>query len=134
MKAIKNLSLVIVILITLGGCKTFYDAYSYEETVKVKNQTLMLMDSSIYKYDKYELKIDSLKARITNLFEHQKTRQNNFATIAQWNTLLRTNGTFYNFFNYWKDQDSIKLIEIDLYKPQMSDSFDKILELETKKK
>lgn len=133
MKTIKKLILV-VIIITLGSCKTYYDAYTYEETVKVKNQTLMLMDSSFYKYEKYELKIDSLKVRITNLFEYQKTRQNNFSTVAQWNTFLRSNGTFYNFFNYWKETDSLKLIEIDSYKPQMSGSFDKIIELETKKK
>lgn len=134
MKTIKRLSLVIVILITLGGCKTYYDAYSHQETIDVKNQTLQLMDSSANKYVNYELKIDSLKIRITKLYDYQKTRENNFATIEQWKTLLRDNGTFYNFFNYWKSSIKIDSGYLKFIKPQMRLSFDQIIELESAKK
>jgi len=134
MKAIKNLSLVIVILITLGGCKSYYDAYSHQETIEVKNQTLVLMDSSVFKYNKYQVRLDSLKVKITNLYEYQKKRQNNIIVVEQWNTLLRDNGTFNNFFNYWKESDTVSKGYLKYIKPQMSKSFDKIIELETKKK
>ena len=134
MKTIKRLSLVIVVLITLGGCKTYYDAYSHQETIDVKNQTLVLMDSSVNKYSNYELKIDSLKIRITKLYDYQKTRENNDVTVQMWRTLLRDNGTFYGFFDYWRNKDSITSGYLKFIKPQMSNSFNKIIELEAAKK
>ena len=127
----------VILVATLVGlfasCAT-YDTYSYDQTVKLKNETIQLMEAGNESYSLHSNNVDGLRAKIDSLYNYEKSRNNNLVSVKMWEILKKDNGLVFGFFQRWKASNSLNQFFIREAVKQTSISFDEIIQTEENKK
>ena len=132
MKKLKQISITII-LIVMSACVSNYSTIAYENAVRGKQEFLKVADMATQSYSMHKAKIDSIKIDLEKSYQFEQQREKNQATIWQWKILMGKKGIVYDFFNVWKEQDSVSKAFIKLRKKNAEKSFDEIIKLEQAK-
>ncbi len=135
MKAIKKSILLLVLLWLFASCSSTYDVYSYNETVRLKEKTVKLVELGVEPYSNHAKSIDSLKIELDSLYSYEKTRKQNEATVKLWSSvIINEKGLIYRFFSLWEKKSTLGDLYIDKKKVNIIKAFDDVIELENAKK
>ncbi|MGP8216784.1 MAG: hypothetical protein ACLQQ4_14560 [Bacteroidia bacterium] len=122
------------------GCNLFtptissYDQYAYTQTTSLKVDALNLMDSAISDYQSHIKLIMIVNTNVQKLCEYEKNLPKNDITLKQWQILTDTTGhLFGGFMLRWKNEKKLSKGFINDEKNLVSNAFDQIAELESKK-
>ena len=134
MKTIKK-GILLLVLVIFASCASNYDPYSYNETVRLKEKTVKLVELGFEPYSVHAKSIDSLKVELNTLYSYEKTREKNEATVKLWSTVIvHDRGIIYGYFSLWKKKGSLNLVAVRQSIKDVTRVFDELLELENAKK
>ncbi|POR22868.1 hypothetical protein BWK58_10510 [Flavobacterium columnare] len=113
-----------------------FDIYSYQETLKIKEETLKLIETSTTSsYTEHEQEISELTKKIEYLKNYEKNRSYNSTTIDMWNEFSgNEKNLITDYFSFWKKKNTVSPIFANESKRQISTIFEIILTYEVQKK
>ncbi len=137
MKSFANYFLPFVFFALLtAGCTTtaMFDQYAYVEATSIKVDALSLIDRSSGNYADFAKEVEELNVRIEKTYEYEKHRPNNEISTQLW-TLLKSpdKNLLGGLLKKWRADSKLNEIFAKESKTQISDAFDIIIELESKK-
>lgn len=128
-----------LLLFLLAGCHRLiapFDQYAYTQTTSLKVDVLNLMDKSTEPYAKHEKEAEEVVSKLMKIIEYEKHRPNDGITVKMWNKMIdetKQKGIIGSYLQSWKKNGTKSEVMVTEYKPQISEGFDKIAELEAKK-
>lgn len=128
--------IMIELLFLLSGCATIsqFDQYSYAQATSIKIDALNIMDSAINDYQLHKPEVIRVKTSIDKIYEYEKHRPKNTFTDKMWGEVKDSSGhLFGGFIARWQREGKLNKIFIQEAKTLVSDSFDEIAQLESKK-
>lgn len=125
----------------LPACKTLssaYDSDTFQRTTALKEKALALLDKATEPYAGHTAGAKALLDEATALYERQKGRKQNEASIQQWKLLLEDNalpGTEAILPGFFKEWEAAKAKPLSAFyigekKKKVAAAFDEILKLE----
>lgn len=130
------LALLLPICLFLGCSPTIstFDQTAYAQVTSLKVDALDLMDKATENYTSHESEVKALQLNIDKAIEYDKHRPHNEITTQMWTLLNNPDGhLFGGFLVKWKKDGKCNAAYIVDKKKQISNSFDQIAELESKK-
>jgi hypothetical protein len=128
-----------IISILLWGCGNtiaLFDQYAYTQTTSIKIDVMNLMDKSNESYTTHLNDVNTVVSEVMKMKEYEKHRGNDLITYKMWNVLLDSTGQKGMIGKYlvkWKADDKEHAAFITDAKGLVSQGFDYIAELESKK-
>ena len=113
-----------------------YDQYAYTQTTSLKVDVLNLIDKSNESYSSHQNDIDDVTSKLMKAIEYEKHRPKNDIIVRMWNKMIdstKEKGIIGIYLVSWKKKGTQSQTLIDEYKPQVSEAFDMIAELEASK-
>jgi hypothetical protein len=135
-KKVKNLFLFIVFFVCLQSCSTIslFDQHAYETSTSIKVDVLNLMDKATDEYSAKQEEIREIEIKIDKAYEYEKGRPKNSISVKMWEKIKDPyGGLFGEFLKYWQNQGKLSSVYITEKKKIISDAFDDVIELESKK-
>jgi outer membrane murein-binding lipoprotein Lpp len=134
---VRQLAFIILFFaLVLFGCVTTarFDQHVYIQTTSAKVDALNVMDLATEDYSSHQLEVKQVITNIEKTYEYERNRKNNEITIKLWNKLKDTSGhLFGGFVKRWKNEMKLRPVFIQESKKQVSEAFDIIAQLESKK-
>ena len=134
---LKRFTWCFVITMVICACSPIisnYDQYSYTQTTSLKVDALNIMAAANEDYSKHETEATTVKVNIQKILEYEKHRPNNEITTLLWETLSDTSSNLFGgFLKEWQARQTLKPAYIPVKQKQVSEAFDKIINLEVKK-
>ncbi|NOW93398.1 hypothetical protein [Mucilaginibacter sp. SG564] len=130
------LTLLLPLCLFLGCSSTIstFDQTAYTQVTSLKVDALDLMDKATENYTSHESEVKALQLNIDKAIEYDKHRPHNEITTQMWTILNDPQGhLFGGFLVKWKKDGKCNATYIVDKKKQISNSFDQIAELESKK-
>ena len=130
------LALLLPLCLLLGCSPTIstFDQTAYAQVTSLKVDALDLMDKATENYTSHESEVKTLQLNIDKAIEYDKHRPHNEITTQMWTLLNNPDGhLFGGFLGKWKKDGKCNAAYIVDKKKQISNSFDQIAELESKK-
>jgi hypothetical protein len=141
-KFMKKIFILIVSVIIMGafnGCAptmSMFDQTAYTNTTALKIDVLDLMDSATRPYLSQVNNIRTVNKGLLKLYEYNRNRPKNQITNAQFHVLMDSTdkGHLYiSFLRLWQKKSVLDTLYINAKKQQISQTFDYISGLESKK-
>ena len=132
---IKGITILLVML-TLIGCNSIsrFSQYAYVQTTSLKVDALIVMDLAKDDYSNHQQNIQQLQTNLQKIYEYEKNRPNNQITLKLWDKLLNPEGHLLGgFLIRWQQEQKLNETFITEAKKLVSDAFDIIAGLESKK-
>ena len=126
-------SLLSLLVGFLAACSTIatYDQNAYEKATGAKAEALALMDKATGTFSANETEIEAVALTIDKAYEYDRGRALNSITVKQWEILRVPNrNLFGGFIRRWREKGSFRQAYISEKKPDISEAFDQIIELE----
>jgi len=123
-------------IVATAGCATIstFDQYAYAQTTSLKVEALNLMDKATESYASHTAEVDDVNIKFQKAYEYEKNRPKNEITTKMWQLMMSDSSHLYGgFVKFWKEQDKVSKAFITEAKQQVSENFDRIAELESKK-
>lgn len=131
-----GMKIVLFLFSLIAGCATIsqFDHYAYVQSTSVKVDALNLMDLAVNDYSSQTSPVKDVEIQIQKIYEYEKNRPKNEITIGLWDKLRDPQKNLYGgFIARWKNEGTLKRAFIDNSKELVSDAFDQLLQLESKK-
>ncbi len=135
----KPLVIAVVLLFTLTACTHYiatYDQHAYAQTTSLKVDVLNLIDKSTEAYSLHQPVIAKVTSDIMKAIEYEKHRPKNSITVRMWSKMMDStgqNGIIGRYLESWKSDNTKSRALINEIKPQVSQGFDLIADLESQK-
>lgn len=135
----KPLLFVLLLLFATTACNHYmspYDQLAYAQTTALKVDVLNLIDKSTESYTAHQAEVDKVTSDIRKAIEYEKHRPNNNVSVMMWNHILDSSGQSGIVGRYlasWKSSGTKSQTLINEVKPQVSEGFDLIADLESQK-
>ncbi len=111
----------------LSGCAPRYSPYVYDETARLKKQSLALVDKAVEPYAKQEAKVEALKLDLSALVQQEQARKRNAAKVKQWQLLLNEQGHLLGgFLVKWQKDTVLNEVFVRLAESQIEQAFEVI--------
>ena len=113
-----------------------FDMTAFNKGAELKTAALDLMGMATANYaDKLE-EVDEFKTSMNEHIAYEEARgEKNKTTVDMWKLLMKSDGALLGgFLARWKNEGSLSQVFIDEIKGEVSANFDKIINLENKKK
>jgi hypothetical protein len=136
-RLVKSRAVIIAAFILFAiRCSTIshFDHYAYIQTTSVKVETLNVMELAVTDYTLNAPAVRDVESQIRKIYEYEKNRPKNDITVNLWNKLRDPERNLYGgFIARWKSEGTLNKTFIDNAQDLISDAFDQILQLESKK-
>ncbi|MEO0292746.1 MAG: hypothetical protein ABIN61_00800 [candidate division WOR-3 bacterium] len=109
---------------------SYFDSYSYKETISAKVETLELMGKGTKEYLKYEDQIEKVLLNLKKQYEYEKNKPKNYETSKMWEIILEM---FNGFIEIWRKNERLNDFFINEVKIKVEKIFNLIIDLESKK-
>lgn len=129
-------NIIIVISLFLTSCLTIsqFDQHSYIQTTSLKVDVLNLMNVAENDFTSNRKQIETVIVQMDKVYEYEKNRPKNSLTIQLWDKLRDSTGhLFGGFISRWERDGTLRPAFIKESKLQVSEAFDIIAQLESKK-
>ena len=134
MKTLKLLSSSLLISFLLSSCGTsFYDQYSFTETLETKANALSLVEVSDQEYQQHKAAAQALINKIDMMVSYEKAKSKNEITIQMWQFLQSDESSIQQFLDLWETQGTLSTAFKAEFKPQVAKIFDLMANYENKK-
>ena len=134
MKTLKLLSYSLLICFLLSSCGTsFYDQYSFTETLETKANALSLVEVSDQEYQQHKVAAQALINKIDMMVSYEKAKSKNEITIQMWQYLQSDASSIQQFLDLWETQGTLSSDFKAEFKPQVAKIFDLMANYENKK-
>ena len=111
-----------------------FSPIAYEQATSLKVDSLVLIGKATESYANHEEEISELMNRVEKSYEFAKGRPHNEYSTKQWEILKDPNRNLLGgFIKRWKTQGKLSPIFINEAKRLISDAYDTIIGLESKK-
>jgi hypothetical protein len=124
-------------LLLISSCKpliALYDQYAYTEATSIKVDALNVMDKATEPYSKFNNSVDELNSKLDKAYEYEKHRPANELTTKMWEIIKNPSKNLLGgFLKRWEQKGNLNSEFIKEEKVQVSDAFDMVIELESKK-
>lgn len=128
------LFLVFVLFVSCASHISKFDYIAYENAISLKVEALYLMSKATNPYKQLEPEVEQLKLDLEKAYEYSKQIPLNEITTQQWKLLKNPDKNLLGgFLKQWQEDSTLSAFYIDEKKMEISDAFDQIIELETKK-
>ena len=118
----------------LTSCATtFYDHYTFTETIGAKTDAQSLIRQSVTSYENHISQIESFKSRIDKMVIYEKEKSKNEITLKMWNHMNSENSSLSKFLVLWKEKDKLNPVFTEDFASQIDKMFDLMIAYETKK-
>jgi hypothetical protein len=120
----------------LAGCalKAPYMRYSFDETARLKVESMALLANARQSYRLSSSRADSVMRGIESAYADASLRSKNQASMRQWEILLDSEKvSMAGMVRQWKREDTLSTATILLTRLVVAEDFDIISELEGKK-
>jgi formyltetrahydrofolate hydrolase len=99
----------------------------YDETARLKKQSLALVDKAVEPYAKQEAKVEALKLDLSALVQQEQARKRNAAKVKQWQLLLNEQGHLLGgFLVKWQKDTVLNEVFVRLAESQIEQAFEVI--------
>lgn len=135
----KPLLLAYLLLFTTTACNHYistYDQFAYAQTTALKIDVLNLIDKSTEAYTTHQDEIAKVTSDVMKAMEYEKHRPKNGITVRMWDKMMDStgqSGIIGRYFASWKSDGTKRPATINEIKPQVSQGFDLIADLESQK-
>ena len=134
----KTILFTLGLVLSLSSCKTIanFDQYAYTQSTSLKVDVLNLMDKSTESYATQTKDCEKTIADLLKLREYEKHRPNDIITYKMWDKMIDSTGQkgiVGSYFAAWKADDKEGKVFIQEAKKIVTQGFDFIAELESKK-
>ncbi|GAB5472445.1 MAG: hypothetical protein Mars2KO_05440 [Maribacter sp.] len=133
MKTIKNSCIVLFLALTVLGCASLYDHFTYTETIETKLSTLSLMDKSDEPFSDYADEITDLRNQLKKMEIYEKGKNKNEITSRMWELLGSEEHLVGSYLKLWEEQGNLSPAFTEEAIPQIEKAYDLMLLFETKK-
>lgn len=136
MRKVRFYFLSLVVLVAFASCRSIalFDQYAYVEATSIKVDALHLIDHSVEPYSENSKEIDALNLKIEKIFEYEKHRTNNETSAQLWSLLKNPDKNLLGgYLKKWQSDGKLNKAFSQEAKVQISEAFDIIIELESKK-
>ena len=107
---------------------------AYTQAVRLKVESLRLMNKAIDGYSNHSGEVDSLKQKLEFAYEFAKGRPNNEFSTKQWEIMISPDRNLIGgFLRIWKEVLILSPIFVNEAKGVIGDAFDQIIGLESGK-
>jgi hypothetical protein len=130
------LLLSVIYILNLQSCRpiSVYSESAYTQAVRLKVETLRLMDEGSESYSKHVGEIDSLKNELNFAYEYAKGRPNNEITVKQWEIMINPDRNLIGgFLRIWEEDLILSPVFVSEAQSVIGDAFDTIIGLESGK-
>ncbi len=134
---IHNAFITLLAICAIPACSTIspYDKTAYDKATGAKAEALALVDAATESYSSRAAQTEAVLLTVDKAYEYDRGRPLNGITVKLWDKLRDPNGhLFGGFVKRWKEKKSLKREYIDLKKPDISEAFDQIIQLELVKR
>lgn len=128
--------IIIVTFFLLTSCITTsqFDQHAYIQTTSLKVDAINLMNLAENDFTSNRKQIQTVIIQMDKVYEYEKNRPNNSLTIQLWDKLRDSTGhLFGGFISRWERDGTLRPTFIKESKLQVSEAFDIIAQLESKK-
>ena len=123
--------------LVMTGCaaqRAPYLRYSFNETVRLKAESMALLGKAGKSYPLGESGVDSVMSGIHSAYRDASLRSKNQASMRQWENLLDSNqGSMAGIMKQWKQYDTLSSAMISEASIVIAGDFDRISMLESNK-
>lgn len=123
-------------ILILNSCSFVPDLSekAYSKAVRLKVQTLDLMDKATEGYSKHADEVDSLKKELSFAYEYAKGRPDNELITEKWDIMINPERNLIGgFLKIWKEDLILSPIFVSEAQVVIGKAFDTIIELESGK-
>lgn len=114
--------------------KANYLGYSFDETARLKVESVSIVEKAHQRYGKWKPKADSVLNGVKRAYEDASLRNKNQASMREWETILdSTQGSLAGTLKRWRENDTLSGEEIEAARKTISADFDRISKLENNK-
>lgn len=103
----KTFSLSLSLLVIIGCTGLKFSQQSLNDTRRITEEATSLIKKSDQNYSKYASQSEALKQEVLKIYESEKGRKMNNATIAMWEEVINAKGNLFDFLNKWKENDKL---------------------------
>lgn len=131
-----NLAVYLLFAVVFCSCATIsnFDQYAYTQATSLKVDALNVMSLAVDEYSNHTEEVKNVQTAIQKIYEYEKNRPKNSITTEMWGKMLDTSGHLYGgFIKYWEKRGRLNTANIENEKEMISNSFDQIAQLESKK-
>lgn len=122
------------LILILGSCSTsFYDHYSFTETLETKVQANSLIRQSINPYSENVQQVESFKGRLEKMVSYEKVKGKNEITVKMWEFVNNDKNSIHKFLKLWKEQETLSPAFTEEFSVSINQIFEKMIDYETKK-
>ena len=135
----KTWIIAVVFLFTTTACNHYiatYDQFAYAQTTALKVDVLNLIDKSTEAYTTHQAEVAKLTSDMMKAIEYEKHRPKNGITVRMWDKMMDStgqSGIVGRYLASWKSDGTKRPALINEVKPQVSQGFDLIADLESQK-
>jgi len=127
----------LLIAVCMIGCApqiSHFSPIAYEQATSLKVDSLVLMGKAAESYTDHEEEISGLMNRVEKSYEYAKGRPHNEYSARQWEILKDPDRNLLGgFMKRWEDQGKLSPTFINEAKRLISDAYDTIIGLESRK-
>jgi hypothetical protein len=128
--------ILVQLLALVVACSTIsqFDQYAYTQTTSIKIDAINIMDSATGNFQLHKAEVIKIITAINKIYEYEKHRPKNTITEKMWNEVKDSSGhLFGGYIKRWEKQGTLNHTFIQEAKTLVSQSFDQIAQLESKK-
>jgi hypothetical protein len=136
MKTLPALLVATLLSVLFGGCATLapFNRYSFDETARLKIESMTLLRKANQPYSMHAKKADSVMAGVNSAYRDGLLRSKNLASMDQWNILLDPEqGSLAGTIQRWKWSGTLPPDSIKAARHMIAQNFDAISKLENNK-
>ena len=129
--------LALIAPLLLIGCATQkapYLRYSFDETARLKVESMAVLDKAHQSYPAGQGGADSVMSGVNSAYQDASLRSKNSESMRRWENLLDANqGSLAGILRQWKENDTLSLAMIQNARIIIAGDFDLISKLENNK-
>lgn len=128
--------MVLLMFILTISCNTmsYFDSFSYKETISAKVDALDIMSKATKDYKEYAVEVNALVLQMKKIYEYEKNRPKNTITAKMWEILINPDrNLFGGFIKRWENEGKLNPVFITEMKIQVEEAFGIIIDLENNK-
>ncbi len=127
--------LALFVSLMLASCATtYYDHYTFTQTLETKVMVENLFKRSVtQQYSDNVASVNELQQQLQKMLEYEKTKQNNLIMQKMWEVHNKEGSALQGFFKVWKEQGTMSEVFIQEFTPEVSKSFDLMVDFEANK-
>jgi hypothetical protein len=127
------MSIVLFTALTLSGCASLYDHFTYTETIETKLSTLSLMKKSDSPFVDNQNEVADLKNQLKKMEIYEKGKKKNEISGKMWELLGSDEHLVGSYLKLWEEKGSLNSAFTQEAIMQIEKAYDLMLLYETEK-